>query len=78
MGILKDLSIRIFGLEFFITATILRMEGLNNEDSMLLGRLWLWQVKVHHDKSMGENLLRCTTQDIKGLVLITILFYLIF
>jgi hypothetical protein len=78
MRMLKDLSIWIFGLEFLITATILRMEGLNNEDSMLLGRLWLWQAKVHHDGSMGENLLRCTTQDIKGLVFITVLFYLIF
>jgi hypothetical protein len=27
---------------------------------------------------LGENILRCTTQDKKGLVLIAILFYLIF
>jgi hypothetical protein len=49
MGIFKDLSIQIFGLEFFIIAIILKMEGLNNKYSMLLGRLWLRQAKVHHD-----------------------------
>jgi len=49
MGIFKNLLIRIFGLEFFIIARVLRMEGLNNEYSMLLGRPWLQQSKVHHD-----------------------------
>jgi len=39
MGILRDLPIRISRLEFLITTTILRMEGLNEEYSMLLGRL---------------------------------------
>jgi hypothetical protein len=46
---IKDLLIWIFGLEFFIIVIILKMEGLNNKYSMLLGRLELQQANVNHD-----------------------------
>lgn len=49
MGLFKDFPIQIFGLEFLSIATVLRMEGFNNKYSILLGRPWLWQTKVHHD-----------------------------
>lgn len=68
MGIFKNLPIRISSLEFLIIARVLRMEGLNNEYSMLLGRPWLQQFKVHHD--WNTNLL---SLSISGKIIIVII-----
>jgi hypothetical protein len=48
-GILKDLPNQILSLEFPITTTILKMEGVNDEYYILLGRPCLWQPKIRHD-----------------------------
>ncbi len=49
LGILKDLLIKIEGVNFKVTIIVLQMEGGNEEYSLLLGHPWLPEAKDHHD-----------------------------
>jgi hypothetical protein len=74
MGTFKNLLIRISSLEFLIITRVPRMEGLNNEYSMLLGRPWLQQFKVHHD--WNTNLLSLSISG-KTIIVPIDLFFLV-
>jgi len=45
LGILKDLPIKIEGVNFKVSIIVLQMEGGNEEYSLLLGHPWLPEAK---------------------------------
>lgn len=49
LGILKDLPIKIEGVDFRVTIIVLQMEGGSEEYSLLLGCPWLPETKDHHN-----------------------------
>ncbi len=49
VGLIKDLKIYVHGIPYITTFTLLQTSVVDSSYSMLLGRLWLKDVKVAHD-----------------------------
>ncbi len=54
VGLIRYLKIYVHGVLYIITFTILQNNVVDLNDSMLLGRPWLKDVKVTHD--WGSNI----------------------
>ena len=49
LGILRNLVLSIGGISFAMAFVVMNMEDAEEEYSMLLGRPWLRQARVHHN-----------------------------
>ena len=49
-GLLRDVKIHIHGIPYIVTLTIIDCQTIKSDYSMLLGRPWLRNAKVIHDK----------------------------
>ncbi len=54
MGLIKDLKIYVHGIPYITMFTVLQNNVVDSSYSMLLGRPWLRDVKVAHDR--GSNI----------------------
>jgi hypothetical protein len=69
VGMIKDLKIHIHGIPYIVAFIIMKNNVLDASYSMLLGSLWLHNVKVIHD--WGHNLITIKQNGLVRTIVIT-------
>jgi hypothetical protein len=52
LGLIKDLKIFVHGIPYMVTFVVINSNVLNSSHSMLLGRPWLRNAKVSHNRGI--------------------------